>query len=57
MKIDMEALNYNTILVPNWFEFMSFRFGIRANLPGVGAGQSLRGKVDVCEGRLCDSEA
>ena len=29
---------------------MSFRFGMRANLRGVGAGQALRGKVDVFTG-------
>ena len=50
MKIDMDALNCNTKLILNWFDSMSFRFGMRANLPGVGAGQALRGKVDVCTG-------
>ena len=50
MKIDMDALNCITKLILNWFDSMSFRFGMRANLPGVGAGQALRGKVDVCTG-------
>ena len=50
MKIDMNASNYITKLFLYWFESMSFRFGMRANLPGVGAGQALRGKVDVCTG-------
>ena len=44
------ALNYNTKPILNWFESMSFRFGIKANFPGVGAGQDLRGKLDVCAG-------
>ena len=44
MKINMGAPNYITKLFLNWFESMSFHFGIRANLPGVGAGQALRGK-------------
>ena len=51
MKMDdMDVPNYITKLILNWFESMSFRFGMRANLPGVGAGQALRGKVDVCTG-------
>ena len=50
MKIDMDALNYITKLILNWYESMSFRFGIIANLPGVGAGKALRGKEDLCTG-------
>ena len=50
MKIDMDAPKYITKLILNWFDSMSFRFGMRANLPGVGAGQALHGKVDVCTG-------
>ena len=40
----MDAPNYISKLILNWFESVSFRFGMRANLPGVGAGQGLRGK-------------
>ena len=50
MKIDMDAPKYITKLILNWFDSMSLRLGMRANLPGVGAGQALRGKVDVCTG-------
>ena len=50
MKIDMDAPEYITKLILNWFDSMSFRFGMRANLPGVGAGQALRGKDDLCTG-------
>ena len=46
----MDATIYITKLILNWFESMSFHFGMRANLPGVGAGQALRAKVDVCTG-------
>ena len=46
----MDAPNYISKLILNWFESVSFRFGMRANLPGVGAGQGLRGKVDTCTG-------
>ena len=52
MKIDMDSSNYITKLILDWFESMSFRFGMRANLPRVGAGQALRGKVDVCTGSI-----
>ena len=48
MKTDMDAPNYISKLILNWFESLSFRFGMRENLSGVGAGQGLRGKVDVC---------
>ena len=37
----MDAPIYNTKLILNWFESVSFRFGMGENLPGVGAGQSL----------------
>ena len=43
----MDALDYNTKLIQIWFESMFLEY-IRANLPRVGAGQVLRGKVDVC---------
>ena len=56
MKIDMDAPKYITKLIQNWFDSMSFRIGMRANLPGVGAGQGLRGKVDVCAGNGGDIE-
>ena len=50
MKIDMDASTYISKLILNWFESVSFRFGMRENLSGVGAGQALRGKVDMCTG-------
>ena len=50
MKIDMDDPHYIIKLILNLFESMSFHFGMRANLPGVGAGPALRGKVDVCTG-------
>jgi len=33
----MDAPNYISKLILNWFESMSFRFGMRENLSGVGA--------------------
>ena len=52
MKIDMDAPKCITNLILYWFESTSmlFRFGKRENLPGVGAGQALRGKVGNCTG-------
>ena len=44
MKIDMDASNFITKLILKLFESMSFRFRMRANLPGVGSEQALRGK-------------
>ena len=44
MKIDMDHPYYIIKLILNLFESMLFRFGMRANLPGVGADQALRGK-------------
>ena len=44
MKIDMDAGNCILKLILNWFYAMSLRFGMRANLLRVGAGQALRGK-------------
>ena len=46
MKIDM-INNSIARLILNLFEPVSFHFGMRANLPGVGASQALRNKVDV----------
>ena len=46
----MDAPNYISKLILNWFESMSFRFGMRENLSGVGAGQGLRSKMDMCTG-------
>ena len=40
----MDAPNYISKLILNWFESVSFCFGMRANLPGVGSDQGLRGK-------------
>ena len=50
MNIDKDAPKYITKLILNWFDSMSLRFGMRANLPGAGAGQALRGKVEVSTG-------
>ena len=36
----MDAPKYITKLKLNWFESMSFCFGMRAKLKGVGAGQA-----------------
>ena len=44
MKIDMDASDCMTKVILKWFQSVSFRFGMRANLPGVGADQGLRGK-------------
>ena len=52
----MDAPNYITKLLLNWFKSMLFRFGMRENLPGVGAGQALRGEVDMCTGSMGDIE-
>ena len=46
----MNAPNHISKLILNWFESVSFRFEMRANLPGVGAGKGLRGKEDACTG-------
>ena len=51
MKIDMNALHCITKLSLNWFYFLLFRFQIRANLPELGAGPAIRGKVDLCTAR------
>ena len=50
MKIDMNDPKYITKLILIWFDYMSFRLGMKATMPEVGAGQALRGKVDVCTG-------
>ena len=41
MKLDIDDPHYIIKLILNLFESMSFRFGMRANLPGVGAGPAL----------------
>ena len=46
----MDAQSYILKLILNWFESVSFRFGMRENLSVVGAGQALLGKVDVSTG-------
>ena len=49
----MDSLNYITKLILNWFETMSFRFGMRSNLPGVGAGQCVKCRLySVCSCNL-----
>ena len=47
----MNALGYITKLSLNWFLSISFRYEMRANLQGVGAGPTLRGKLDSCTAR------
>ena len=41
----MDTLNCMTKLILNWFEFVSFRFGMRENLSGVGADQAYAVKL------------
>ena len=51
MKIYMVAIGWSHLykkIIP-WFVWIYvIPFWMRENLPGVGAGQALRGKVDVC---------